>query len=85
MKLYIASLIALFTTAMAIGYSKPELKIELTKTNHTTIIGEVDPATLSPAIEAIRKSDKTKPFYLYINSGGGSVFAGLQFIQQLEA
>ncbi len=61
-----------------------EHHIELTPTNFTAIKGPVDGDSVHQALDNIAKSDSTKPFYLYLDTPGGSVIAGRDMVYYLQ-
>lgn len=78
---FLTTIIGLFVSAMA---STPKT-IELTKRNHVALVGEVDANSVEEVMNSLMARDRTKPFYLYIDSPGGSVFAGKRLIDYLIA
>lgn len=78
---FIAIVGLVFTLA---AFAKPQ-KIELTPTNFVALNTEVDEGSIAAIINAITLSDKTKPYYLYIDSPGGEVFAGFRLVNVLRA
>jgi len=59
--------------------------IVLTKTNFTSIVGEVNGTSIGQTLDAISKSDPKQTFYIYLQSPGGSVFAGKQLVDYLKS
>jgi len=62
-------------------------RITLTEQNHILIRGQVNAKSMAKASLDILKMDQTlkvgDPIFIVIDSGGGSVFAGLNFIQTI--
>lgn len=58
--------------------------IELTPTNHVSVLGPIDGTLSSKFIKEVFESSEST-LYLYINSPGGSIFAGLEMIQAMKA
>jgi len=58
--------------------------VVLTEDNFTTLIGEVNSETIGSVLTDITKSDPEKPFYIYIQSPGGDVIAGLKLVNYLQ-
>lgn len=63
--------------------------INFTGTNVCSLIGTVDRNSVQElklcfADKVVKRGRKTYPLYLYINSGGGDVAAGLDFIEYAE-
>lgn len=58
--------------------------IVLTEHNHTAIIDTVDDASVSEVIKFLNLSEE-KEVYLYLDSPGGSVFAGLKLVEALKS
>jgi ATP-dependent protease ClpP protease subunit len=75
----IAALAMFSTSAFAGGQSK----IELTSTNSTALVGEVNADSVSQVVDFIMKS-KEKEIVIYFDSPGGSVFDGLQLAEAIE-
>lgn len=77
-KIIIGALLALSPAVVADTLDKGV--ITLTSTNHVSLAGEVNEDTITKVI--LELSGSTAPVtYLYINSFGGSVFAGNRLIQ----
>lgn len=74
----------LFKAIGAEGTNKVH-NIVLTPANHTAFRGAVDDASVDKVLSAITKSDPSKVFYLYIESPGGSVFAGRRLVTYLTS
>lgn len=66
-----------------VGNSQEDAKVVLTKNNLVTINGEIDGMSMSNAMVQIAAL-KTKNVILFIRSPGGSVVAGVQFIQFMK-
>ena len=57
--------------------------IELTEKNHTALVGEVNRSSIKTVISDLVNRDPSKEFYIYIESPGGSVMAGLLLVDYL--
>lgn len=81
-KLLLISLLSISTTAFA-SDSKASNVITLTSSNHVSLIGEVNDESIT---EIILKASKIKDptVYVYIDSPGGDVMAGIKFIQYMR-
>lgn len=60
-------------------------EIVLTETNHAVLVGEVDANSIDKAVMTLRSLDSSKPRYLYIDSPGGEVMAGMRLINYLRS
>ena len=85
MRYYFIFVVLFFGIITAAAVNRLDITVELKPGNHTFLVTEVEPQALTRIIRDIQHSDKTKPYYLYINSGGGQVIPGLLFIEQLKA
>lgn len=79
MKRLVVGLIALLFSTSAFGQ-----KIELTPRNSVSLRGAVSTESVSRAILNILKSDE-KELYLFIDSPGGSIFAGMELVELLKS
>jgi len=78
-------LVLAFTTVFLAGaYAQPKT-LTLTETNHTKIIGPVNGESIERVMTDIAKSDPNQPFFLYLQSPGGEVFAGKQLSDYLSS
>jgi len=57
--------------------------ITLTKDNHVTLRGDIEDKLIDDTILEIERS-KQKNLYLFIESNGGSVFAGIKLLEYLD-
>jgi len=57
--------------------------ITLTEKNHTSLVGVVNRDSIKLVMTDLVKRDQSKEFYLYIESPGGSVLAGLLLVDYL--
>lgn len=58
-------------------------KITLNNTNFVAIRDKVDDLAIDNVFKVLLKSDPKEPFYLYLDSPGGSVFAGRRLVSYL--
>lgn len=59
--------------------------ITLNNTNHVSILGSIEPSSVTHFIKSIEKIDPAiTDIYVYINSGGGYVDSGEQIIQYMR-
>lgn len=72
------------SAAFAIG-AAPQEHIVLNANNVTSIRGEVSDASVDKVLFDIAKSDASKPYYLYLETPGGSVFAGRRLVTYLNS
>lgn len=77
--LFLVSMLSLLVTSSSFSSNR----IVLTEKNHIALIGVVDEESIATAIVQL-ESLPEKKVYIYINSPGGSVTAGLKFIEHLE-
>jgi ATP-dependent Clp protease protease subunit len=73
-----------FNVAASNGAPDKVYKVELSTKNHVAIRDEVNDATVNKALQGITNSDPNKPFYLFLESPGGSVFAGRRLVNYLQ-
>lgn len=83
-KVYIGIVSVLLLCIAGVYGSTKSTNIELTKTNFTAIKGEVNDGSVAQVLKEIAASDPTKVFYLYLDTPGGSVFAGRDLIAYLQ-
>ena len=57
--------------------------IVLEEKNFAAITDEVTGQSIQAVLDSISESDRTKPFYIYLDTPGGSVFAGRKLIDFL--
>ena len=80
--LMVSSLV-LFSTFT--GASKPKVQtMILNGSNFTSLVGEVNDASVTAVINDINNADPSKVFYLYIDSPGGEVIAGNRLVEFLQ-
>jgi len=70
-------------TALITHVPKPPL-VTLTPGNTASIVGEVNGDSVIKAFADISKSDPSKVLYLYLDTPGGSVFAGKALVDYLS-
>jgi ATP-dependent protease ClpP protease subunit len=58
--------------------------IELTEVNSVFLDGQVDAFSIPVIIDKINNLEKDQELYIYINSQGGSVFAGIELVELLN-
>lgn len=58
--------------------------IELTEANSVSLDGQVDAFSIPVIIDKINNLEKDQELYIYINSQGGSVFAGIELVELLN-
>lgn len=82
--------IAIFALALGLGVAGKvfgeEAQVEqvvLTTTNFSALRDEVNVNTVNSLLQGITNSDPKKPFYLFLDSPGGSVIAGRQLVNYL--
>lgn len=58
--------------------------IVLDPSNHTEIVGEISMESINKNMQEIANSSPSKTFYIYIQTPGGSVFAGKRLVDYLR-
>ena len=76
----ILTLLVLLVLTINVGAAAVPAVINLTETNHATLIGEVEPDSITKVILKLN-SIKEETAYLFIDSPGGSVLAGHVLIE----
>lgn len=79
-------LAALFSTigAKAAAGANEVQQVVLNSSNHVAIRDEVNDTSVNNALHTITQSDSRKPFYIFLDSPGGSVFAGRRLVSFLQ-
>lgn len=75
--------IVLMSLGLLVAAAPKSNVITLTSTNSTSIAGEVNSSSIDEVITSLKNRDKTKPFYIYLDSPGGEVFAGKRLLDAL--
>lgn len=70
--------------ALTVSAATSTKSVTLTPTNFTAIRGVVDHNSVHTALDTISKSDKSKPFYLFLDTPGGDVIAGRDMVYYLN-
>lgn len=95
--LIVAAMLVPLNSPSANDESDNRVVIELTDKNTISLNDEVNGQTVAKVVEEARKLDveltkiqrimgeKPKPIYLFLNTPGGSIQAGLELIEQLQA
>lgn len=61
------------------------VEVVLTPENHSAIRDEVNETSVNVVLQGITNSDPSKPYYIYLDSPGGSVFAGRRLVSYLQS
>lgn len=83
LSLKIIAIILMSLTLLVAAAPKSNV-IVLTSANHTAINTDFNGQSVDDAITALSNRDKTKPFYIYLDSPGGEVFAGKRLLDYLS-
>ena len=75
--------IVAMSLALLVAAAPTKDKIVLTSTNHAALVGEVNGGSIDTIVTKLINRDKSKPFYIYIDSPGGEVFAGKRLLDYL--
>jgi ATP-dependent Clp protease protease subunit len=82
LSLKVAAIVAM-SVALVVAAAPSSKRIVLSESNSVTL-SDVNVFSIDTVISALSNRDKEKPFYLYIDSPGGEVFAGKRLIDYLD-